>query len=120
LPDDLDLAALADPQATTAVYMPLATLPELAARLLAAGVEPDRPVCAVFKATRPDERHIAGTLATIAGLLGSEAPAGPCLLIVGWVLRTRLPTNALSHDPDTCGAAAKPCKAERASHCRPH
>ena len=32
LPDDLDLAALADPQATTAVYMPLGTLREPGAR----------------------------------------------------------------------------------------
>ena len=30
LPEDLDLAALADPGATTAVYMPLGTLRELA------------------------------------------------------------------------------------------
>ena len=44
LPDDLDLAALADPAATTAVYMPLGTLGDLSARLLAHGVEPERPV----------------------------------------------------------------------------
>jgi len=87
LPQDLDLAALADPQATTAVYMPLGTLPELVERLLAAGVEPGRPVCAVFNATRPDERHISGTVGTIGCLIDDGRPTGPCVLIVGTVLR---------------------------------
>jgi uroporphyrin-III C-methyltransferase/precorrin-2 dehydrogenase/sirohydrochlorin ferrochelatase len=89
LPDDLDLAALADPHATTAVYMPRGTLPDLAARLSGAGVEPGRPVCAVFNATRPDERHVSGTVATIAGLLAGEAPTGACVLVIGRVLHAR-------------------------------
>jgi uroporphyrin-III C-methyltransferase / precorrin-2 dehydrogenase / sirohydrochlorin ferrochelatase len=86
LPEDLDLAALADPQATTAVYMPLGTLPDLAERLLRAGVEPDRPVCAVFNATRADEQHIAGTVSTIGPLLAGARVTGPCVLIVGSIL----------------------------------
>ena len=40
LPDDLDLAALADPATTTAVYMPLGTLGALSARLLAPAPSP--------------------------------------------------------------------------------
>ena len=86
LPEDLDLAALADPQTTTAVYMPLGTLPDLVARLLLAGVEPDRPVCAVFNATRPDERHIAGTVGSIGALLDGARVTDPCVPIVGSVL----------------------------------
>jgi uroporphyrin-III C-methyltransferase/precorrin-2 dehydrogenase/sirohydrochlorin ferrochelatase len=89
LPADLDLATLADPQATTAVYMPRGTLPDLVARLLDAGVEPGRPATAVFNATRADERHVSGTVATVAGLLAGEAPTGPCLVIVGRVLQLR-------------------------------
>ena len=89
LPEDLDLAALADPQATTAVYMPLGTLPDLIGRLLRAGVEPGRPVCAVFNATRPDERRVAGTVGTIGALLDGARVTGPCVLIVGSVLRVR-------------------------------
>jgi uroporphyrin-III C-methyltransferase/precorrin-2 dehydrogenase/sirohydrochlorin ferrochelatase len=87
LPQDLDLAALADPGATTAVYMPLGTLRALIERLLAAGVEADRPVCTVFNATRPDERTVSGTVGTIAGLIDAARAAGPCVLIVGTVLR---------------------------------
>jgi len=89
LPEDLDLAALADPQATTAVYMPLGTLPDLMARLLQAGVEPDRPVCAVFNATRPDETRVAGTVGTIGARLDGARATGPCVLIVGAVLHAR-------------------------------
>ena len=89
LPDDLDIAALADPRATTAVYMPLGTLPDLTQRLLDAGVEPHRPVCALFNATRPDERIVPGTVGTIAGLVDDLRIAGPCVLIVGSVLQTR-------------------------------
>ena len=88
LPDDLDLDALADPSATTAVYMPLGTLRALAARLLAVGVEPTRCASAVFNATREDELVIAGTVATIADQATEQQVSGPCLLLIGNVLRS--------------------------------
>src|SRR5262249_41946614 len=87
LPADLDLTALADPGATTAVYMPLSTLPSLIGRLREAGVEPSRPVCAVFNATRTDERFVDGSIATIVDRLDQAGETGPCVLIVGEVLR---------------------------------
>ena len=90
LPPDLDLAALADPQATTAVYMPLGTLPALVERLLQAGVEAHRPVCAVFRATRPDERCMPATLGSICARLDGVREAGPCVLIMGAALLPRL------------------------------
>jgi uroporphyrin-III C-methyltransferase/precorrin-2 dehydrogenase/sirohydrochlorin ferrochelatase len=86
LPDDLDLAALADPAATSAVYMPLGTLPDLIDRLRQAGVEASRPACAVFNATRADERTVMGSVGSIAGLLDARGGDGPCVLIVGEVL----------------------------------
>jgi uroporphyrin-III C-methyltransferase / precorrin-2 dehydrogenase / sirohydrochlorin ferrochelatase len=89
LPEDLDLAALVDKRATTAIYMPLGTLSDLMRRLLQAGVEPERPVCAVFNATRPDETRVAGTVGTIGTLLDGSAVTGPCVLMVGAVLHAR-------------------------------
>ena len=88
LPEDLDLAALADPAATTAVYMPLGTLGALGQRLLAAGADPELPMCAVFNATRPDERVVSGTLATINPLMQAANASGPCLLLMGRGLRS--------------------------------
>ena len=86
LPDDLDLAALRDSQATTAVYMPLATLHDLTARLQAQGIEPERPVTAIFNATRPDEHIVTGTVATIAAHVDAQEVMGPCLVLIGNVL----------------------------------
>jgi uroporphyrin-III C-methyltransferase/precorrin-2 dehydrogenase/sirohydrochlorin ferrochelatase len=87
LPDNLDIAALADPATTTAVYMPLAHLGELTGCMLAAGAGGDRPASAVFNATRPDQRVVAGTVATIAELVAAEGIAGPCLVLIGEILR---------------------------------
>ena len=94
LPDDLDLAALADPDATTAVYMPLGTLAALVERLHHAGVEPDRPACAVFNATRPDETVVEGTVATLAGLIAHAGTRGPCMVLIGSVLSARVAAEA--------------------------
>jgi uroporphyrin-III C-methyltransferase/precorrin-2 dehydrogenase/sirohydrochlorin ferrochelatase len=110
LPADVDFAALADPNATTAVYMPLGTLPELIERLLRAGVEPGRPVCALFNATRPDETRVAGTVGTICGLLDGPHRAGPCVLIMGAVLHTHASMQAeVAH----AGAALSDCEIPR-------
>lgn len=86
LPQDLDLPALVDPAATTIVYMPLGTLPPLVEALLAAGTEPERPATAIFNATRPNERVVAGTIATIVDAVERNRMAGPCLLLIGSTL----------------------------------
>lgn len=82
LPDDLDLAALLDPRATTAIYMPLGTLEDLVSRLRAAGLDGGRPVSAVFNATRPDERAVHATLDGICDALAALPVRGPCLVLV--------------------------------------
>jgi uroporphyrin-III C-methyltransferase/precorrin-2 dehydrogenase/sirohydrochlorin ferrochelatase len=104
LPLDLDLAALADPGATTAVYMPLGTLPDLIGRLRQAGVEPSRPVCAVFNATRADERIVSGCVGMIAALIERARITGPCILIMGEVLLSR--ASAYAADGRRAGAIA--------------
>src|SRR5262249_52011774 len=106
LPEDLDFGALADGAATTAVYMPLGTLDALTERLLAHGVEPERPAWAVFNATRPQERVIGGTLATIRGLIQAGGATRPCLLLPGPPLP---PVAQAERDrPPSTGAPGKP------------
>ena len=102
LPDDLDLASLADPAATTAVYMPLGTLGALSARLRAAGADPALRMCAVFNATRPDERVVSGTLATIHPLVQASGARGPCLLLIGNVLSL---IEQAAHEPAAARAS---------------
>ena len=85
LPVDIDWKALADPAATTVIYMPLKTLRELAGKAIAAGLDPTMPAIAVVRATRPDETMIASTIAALPERLATESPQGPVCIMVGRV-----------------------------------
>ena len=83
LPGDLDWTALADPSATTVVYMPRATLAGFRDRALAAGLDPATPACAILSATRPDEERLFGTIAELPERLGELPAKGPLLVMIG-------------------------------------
>lgn len=86
LPRDLDWQALADPAATTVVYMPQRTWGELAGKAMAAGLDPATPAIAIFSATRPQERQVPATVATLAAALEqavADGATGPCLILFG-------------------------------------
>src|SRR5579884_123890 len=85
LPDDIDWRSLADPAATTAVYMPGGTLEALLARALAEGLDPRTPALAISRATRPDQQHIAAPVAELAARLRAAALPGPLLVMIGRV-----------------------------------
>ena len=86
LPAALDWRSLADPNVTTAVYMPARTLRALAAKAVAEGLDPKTPAIAVARATRPDEIVIAGTVADIAERVATASPRGPLIVLIGRVL----------------------------------
>ena len=83
LPEDFDWAGLADPKATTAVYMPKATIGELCAELMRRGLSASHPAAAVFNATRPSEVTLAATLATLPERIADTASDAPCIVLVG-------------------------------------
>jgi len=83
LPDDLDWRAMADPAASTVIYMARATLPGFRAKALSAGLDPLTPAVAVLSATRPDEMRIAATIATLPERLAELSAAGPVLVLLG-------------------------------------
>src|SRR6266571_8965247 len=85
LPEDIDWASLADPAATTVVYMAQKTIGELATRAIARGLAPDTPAVAVADATRPGETIVAGTVADIGEKLGALSVPGPALVFIGRV-----------------------------------
>jgi uroporphyrin-III C-methyltransferase / precorrin-2 dehydrogenase / sirohydrochlorin ferrochelatase len=85
LPTDIDWKSLADPAATTVVYMPVKTLPALIAQARAAGLDPATPAVAVANATRTEERAIAASIADLPALLAAEAPLGPVIVMIGSV-----------------------------------
>jgi len=85
LPQDIDWRSLADPTATTVVYMPRRTLPALLARAMDAGLDPHTPALAIANATRPDETVVAASAATLAERLAALQATGPVLVMIGSV-----------------------------------
>ena len=83
LPNDIDWRSLADPAATSVIYMPIKTLGELAARAIAAGLDPATPAVAVARATRPDEARIVSTIAALPGRLAEAGLPGPVVVMIG-------------------------------------
>jgi uroporphyrin-III C-methyltransferase/precorrin-2 dehydrogenase/sirohydrochlorin ferrochelatase len=86
LPDDLDWRSIADPNVTTAIYMPVRTLGEFSAQAMVAGLDPATPAIAVYSATRPDESFIHATVASLPELLASAERQGPVLVLIGRTL----------------------------------
>lgn len=86
LPEDLDLAALADPGATTCVFMGKATFAALADKLIAQGLSADTPTVVVESLGSPATTVMAGTLKQIASRLSAAKPQGPCMILYGEAL----------------------------------
>lgn len=87
LPKDIDWAGVADPQATTILYMPRKTLAEFAREALAQGLDPATPAAAIASATRPEQAHVAGTVAEIATLADALPKGAPVIVLIGKVAR---------------------------------
>jgi uroporphyrin-III C-methyltransferase/precorrin-2 dehydrogenase/sirohydrochlorin ferrochelatase len=94
LPSDLDWAGIADPAATTAIYMPTHTLGAFAARAIAQGLDPITPAVAISRATRADQRTISAPFADLHELVTRAALPGPLLVMFGRVLAQRITRSA--------------------------
>jgi uroporphyrin-III C-methyltransferase len=86
LPEDIDIAALADPGATTCVFMGKATFAALADKLIARGLSGDTPTVVVESLGSPATAVMAGTLKEIAARLAAAKPQGPCMILYGEAL----------------------------------
>ena len=103
LPQDLDWAAICDPNAATAVYMGVRTLPDLMKRLLETGIDPQTPAVLVESATWPNERRIYATVASLAEQVAAAKPSGPCLVLIGHVFGAQA-SQALAIEAATADA----------------
>lgn len=83
--DSLDWRALAQERQTLAVYMGVGLLETLQARLLAHGRAATTPFALVENGSRPEQRVVTGTLATLVERARAHAVQAPALLIVGEV-----------------------------------
>lgn len=83
LPPDVNMAALADPMATTVVYMGKRTFPALAAKLIEHGLPADTPAMLAEAVSTPAERVERFTLATLATHLKTTSSGTPALIFYG-------------------------------------
>lgn len=81
-----DWTLLAASGGTIAAYMAARTCPELAARLIAAGLPAGTPAVAVENASRPCSRHVFACLADLPAALAGQDFSGPTLLLIGAVV----------------------------------
>jgi uroporphyrin-III C-methyltransferase len=83
LPPGLNLPALADPHATTVVFMGKRTFPALAAALIAHGLPPETPALLTEGVSTPDQRLLRSTIAGLAASLAEDRSALPGLILFG-------------------------------------
>ena len=81
LPDDLNLAALADPQATTVIYMGKRTFAALAQALIAQGLPPDTPALLASGISTPAQSFHRATIATLDPM--ADPTDAPALILLG-------------------------------------
>ncbi|MFZ1467559.1 MAG: uroporphyrinogen-III C-methyltransferase [Paracoccaceae bacterium] len=83
LPPDLNMAALADPLATTVVYMGKRSFPALAAALIAHGLPADTPALLAEGVSTPDQNLHLSTIGQLAQVLLIAIGKAPALIIYG-------------------------------------
>ena len=83
LPEDLNWAALTDPNSTTAVYMGKRTFPALAAKLIALGLSPDTPVLLAESVGHADQRILRTTMAELAEQIAHETVTATAIILFG-------------------------------------
>jgi uroporphyrin-III C-methyltransferase/precorrin-2 dehydrogenase/sirohydrochlorin ferrochelatase len=89
LPEDIDWRSLADPAATTAIYMPTRTLGALVTKATAEGLDPRTPALAIARATRPDQAVVSAPIGELAERIAQAALPGPVLVMLGRIIGER-------------------------------
>lgn len=83
LPDDLNLPALADPDATTVVFMGKRTFPLLVQTLHEHGLPLDTPALMAESVSTPDQKLQRATIGALSEQLANEIGTAPALILYG-------------------------------------
>jgi len=83
LPEDLNLTALADPNATTVVYMGKRTFASLAELLVTHGLPPQTPALLAMAVSTPDQELSHHTIGELPDLLRGLQTTAPVLILYG-------------------------------------
>jgi len=85
----IDWDRLSDPKQTLVFLMAMSNLREIAQRLVQHGLPETQPAAIISDGTRPSQRTVTGTLASIAGDAQREGLAAPAIVVVGTVVALR-------------------------------
>ncbi|MCY1670844.1 uroporphyrinogen-III C-methyltransferase [Novosphingobium sp. SL115] len=95
---NLDWQALADPDATLAIYMGKAAATAVSRNLILAGMPPETPVALVESASLSNERHFHTRLDLLPLAAKAALGDGPALLMVGKAMAERAGnSHAMQH-----------------------
>lgn len=83
LPDELNMAALADAEATTVVYMGKRTFAALAEQLMLAGLPKNTPALVALGVSTPDQSLHRHTVGALPDLLRQMETTAPVLILYG-------------------------------------
>ena len=83
LPEDLNLPALADPLATTVVYMGRRTFAALAGKLMAAGLPGDTPALLAESVSTPEQRLSSYSVHSLSEATPDMESNAPALILYG-------------------------------------
>ncbi|WP_299846344.1 uroporphyrinogen-III C-methyltransferase [uncultured Roseovarius sp.] len=83
LPEDIDLAALADPAACSVVFMGKRTFPKLAKALFERGLPPETSAILAEAVGTPEQKITRSTVTQLAGQLEQEIGSKPALILYG-------------------------------------
>jgi uroporphyrin-III C-methyltransferase len=83
LPGDVNLIALADPGASTVIFMGKRTFPELLGKLLAHGLPGDTPAILAEDVSRPEQKITRATVSVLAEKLSQDVGNSAGLILYG-------------------------------------
>lgn len=83
LPEDLNMAALADPKATTVVFMGQRTFPGLCKMLIDHGLPADTPALLAEGVSTPEQQLYRLTITELAEKLANAVSEAPALILYG-------------------------------------
>lgn len=83
LPGDLHLQSLADPGATTVLFMPKRTFPALADKLFETGLRRDCPALLAESVSHPEQTLTRTTMEALAAQLSKEISSAPGIILFG-------------------------------------
>lgn len=93
LPDSIDWTALVNGAPVLVLYMGLAHLARISAKLIEAGLDAKTPAALVSKATMDEQQVIETTLGRAAASADAARLEPPCLIVIGDVVPLRAALN---------------------------